>query len=118
MKILLERHTYAPELNKAHILRHGRIVAVLPCPQCDSIAAARAQLFPRYKPAIICHIEKRNDAAPVLNKDYDGIVYALPELLRFLRREKEKSPAFTALDGRSIPASQFSARIKTQYIRG
>jgi hypothetical protein len=45
MKLALERHAYAPELNKAHLLHRGRIVASLPAPGCDSIKAARAALF-------------------------------------------------------------------------
>lgn len=47
-KLILERHAFAPELNQAHILNRGRIVAALPAPDCRTIAEARRALFPRY----------------------------------------------------------------------
>jgi len=50
MKIGLERHAYAPELNKAIILnKRGDMVATVPAPGCTTIAQARAHCFPRYE---------------------------------------------------------------------
>lgn len=46
-RIALERHAYAPELNRAHIIRKGRFVASLPCPGVTTIKEARAKLFGR-----------------------------------------------------------------------
>lgn len=45
MKIALERHSYAPELNRAHIIRRGHIAATIAAPGCQSIREARARLF-------------------------------------------------------------------------
>lgn len=42
MKIILERHTYAPELNKAYI---GPSRVMVPAQGCASIAAVRKALF-------------------------------------------------------------------------
>lgn len=42
MKIVLERHTYAPELNKAYI---GPSRVMIPAPGCATIAAVRKALF-------------------------------------------------------------------------
>ena len=42
MRIILERHAYAPELNKAYI---GPTRAMIPAPGCTSIAAVRRMLF-------------------------------------------------------------------------
>ena len=50
MKLALERHAYAPELNRAHVIRHGRTVAKLPAPGCATIREARAALFQPLQP--------------------------------------------------------------------
>lgn len=42
MKIILERHAYAPELNKAYI---GPTHTMIPAPGCTSIAHVRERLF-------------------------------------------------------------------------
>lgn len=42
MKIVLEIHRFAPELNKAYI---GKAQTMLKVPGCDSIAGARKALF-------------------------------------------------------------------------
>lgn len=42
MRIILERHTYAPELNKAYI---GPSRVMMPAPGCASIADVRRKLF-------------------------------------------------------------------------
>lgn len=42
MKIILERHTYAPELNKAYV---GPSRVMIPAPGCASIADVRKRLF-------------------------------------------------------------------------
>lgn len=42
MRIVLERHRYAPELNKAHIGPNGTVV---PAPGCESIREVRQTLF-------------------------------------------------------------------------
>ena len=42
MKIILERHAYAPELNKAYIGKSG---ACVPAPGCRTISDVRKRLF-------------------------------------------------------------------------
>ena len=42
MKVILERHAYAPELNKAYI---GPCRVMIPAPGCKSIADVRKSLF-------------------------------------------------------------------------
>lgn len=42
MRIILERHAYAPELNKAYV---GKSLVCVPAPGCKSIAEVRKALF-------------------------------------------------------------------------
>lgn len=83
MKIALERHAYAPELNRAHVIRGGRIVASLPAPGCVSIREARAKLFPVGKAGrlIVARYER---AAPWhgLNREYRALYPLGGEALR------------------------------------
>ena len=51
MKIIHERHAYAPELNKAHIVNDNRVICALPAPGCTTIREARAKLFAPAAPA-------------------------------------------------------------------
>jgi hypothetical protein len=45
MKIILEVHRYAPELNKAYLVKHGQTVATMKTPGCKSIAEVRREYF-------------------------------------------------------------------------
>ncbi|USN15587.1 hypothetical protein KIKIMORA_04690 [Brevundimonas phage vB_BpoS-Kikimora] len=91
MKIALERHAYAPELNTAHILRKGRVVASLPAPGATSIKEARAKLFPRITPGRVAFYASQYPA-PLkwLERQYAGRVASYENALTFLRTQRAK----------------------------
>lgn len=92
MKIILERHRYAPELNTAHILRKGRVVAVLPAPGVTSIKEARAKLFPRIPEPFRAADYASHYPAPQkwLERQYRGRVASYQNALDFLRTQRVK----------------------------
>ena len=92
MKIILERHTYAPELNKAHILRKGRVVAALPAPGVTSIKEARAKLFPRIPAPVRVASYASHYPEPLkwLERQYAGKVASYENALTFLRAQRAK----------------------------
>jgi len=68
-KFKLERHEYAPELNKIHF--EGG--AVMPAPGIRTIQDARRKYFaPLKKRGKYAVIEYRNDEHPCLNQTYRG----------------------------------------------
>ena len=92
MKLILERHRYAPELNSAHILRGGRVVAELPAPGCTSIREARAKLFPRIKEPFRAADYASHYPEPLkwLERQYRGRVPSYENALNFLRTQRAK----------------------------
>lgn len=90
-KIILERHAYAPELNKAHIVRQGRIVATLPAPRAETIAGARNQLFGRNDFGPIMATVKKIYPAPWerLSRTWCGAVPSRLYALKFMRAKRE-----------------------------
>ena len=47
MQVIIERHTYAPELNKAHFIKHGQRVGTMPAPGCRDVKSFRAAVQPK-----------------------------------------------------------------------
>ncbi|UTC29824.1 hypothetical protein BAJUN_01940 [Bajunvirus bajun] len=98
--IILERHAYAPELNRAHILRKGRVVAQRPCPGALSIKEARAMLWPRLTqgPARVAFYASHYEGARKwLERAYHGRVSSYAAALAFWRQEAAKlAPGGTA----------------------
>ena len=92
MKLILERHAYAPELNTAHILRKGRVVAELPAPGATSIKEARAKLFPRLQAPVrvAFYASHYPEALKWLEREYAGKVASYENALTFLRAQRAK----------------------------
>lgn len=65
MHIILERHTYAPELNVAHV---GPSLVRVPAPGCRSISEVRSLLFKPVKPGRCLTLKAVNVSA---YRDYD-----------------------------------------------
>lgn len=87
-QIALERHAFAPELNKIHLLRTG---ATLPAPGCRSIQQARTEVFPEPEPRIVARIEVRYPPELAwLNRTFCGRVSSRAEALHFLRNERKR----------------------------
>ncbi|USN14356.1 hypothetical protein PAPPERLAPAPP_01200 [Brevundimonas phage vB_BpoS-Papperlapapp] len=91
MKLILERHAYAPELNTAHILRKGRVVAELPVPGATSIKEARAKLFPRIRPGRVAfYASHYPEPLKWLERQYGGRIDSYQKGLDFLRAQRAK----------------------------
>lgn len=84
MRIILERHAYAPELNKAYV---GPSRVMMPAPGCTSIADVRRKLFAplQYKGR---HVVLRAENAPgreTYNRTRSGFCNDLHSLAGALR---------------------------------
>lgn len=92
MKLILERHRYAPELNRAHILRHGKVVVEMPAPGCTSIREARAKLFPRLAAPTRVGYYQSHYPEPLkgLERQYAGRIASYANGLAFWRGQRAK----------------------------
>lgn len=92
-RLILETHGCAPELNRAHILRRGRVVAIRACPGAATIRDARAFLWPRIAaPFRFATYESRYDTPDRawLDRAYSGRVASYAAALIFLRQQRDK----------------------------
>lgn len=100
----LERHAYAPELNKVHLLRTGK---TMPAPGCRSIEQARQELFPEPEPRIVAKIEVRYPGElSWLNRTFCGRVADRSQALKFYRDQK----------ARMAPGKGGTITVKTQLV--
>lgn len=81
----LERHQYAPELNK---IRFENSTATIPCPGCKSIKEAKAYAFAAHKPRRFASIGTRyhNPGHQWLNRTFTGAVESYSEIARWLHK--------------------------------
>lgn len=109
MKLILERHAYAPELNRAHIVRRGRIVRSLPVPGAQSIKEARKALFPRADPRRFVEAESYR-AAPWagLNRAVRAAYRLEPGVMNRLWRDSRtlRDAGGRLIDGQDLPPSK------------
>lgn len=100
----LERHAYAPELNKVHLLRASKPLSAA---GCRTIADARQKLFPEPEPRIVAKITVRYPGElSWLNRTFCGRVKSRAEALQFYRAEK----------GRMAPGKGGTITVKTQLV--
>lgn len=109
-RLVLERHAFAPELNRAHVLApSGRVAAVLPCPGCQSIKAARAALFRPVLPGVRATVAFTRPAPWAgLNRTYSGQVFRRADALawaRYLAAERHAGGELS--DGSTLPAASY-----------
>jgi hypothetical protein len=94
MKIALERHAYSPEMNRAHILRRGQIVASMPAPACQSIREARQRLFAPAKPGrLVAASYERAAPWEGLNRTYRALYPLGGEALRKIAADSRQLAA-------------------------
>lgn len=94
MEIILERHAFAPEMNKAHILRRVRgnvwqTAGTISAPGCTSIADVRRAKFAPNGSFRRCAVIRSVYAQPQhlwLNKSRGGIVANYTEALTCVRK--------------------------------
>lgn len=128
MKIGLERHLYAPELNRALVMnRAGDVVATLPAPGCTSIRDARRALFGRVEPRrIVTASNVRDDNAEgawsSLNRTVKAAYLLSPGNMLQIKSDARVAGgvllpegAAVLIDGRTLPASRLvlSTRLGT-----
>ena len=93
MKIILERHQYAPELNKAHLGPKGarHAVAAIPAVGATSLSEARAKLFRPSSARIVATVETRYDGElSWLNRRFSGVVQTRLEAVEFARMKRAR----------------------------
>jgi hypothetical protein len=117
MKIALERHAYAPELNKAFIFHKGRRVATLPAAGLTTIRDVRKAYFaprPAFRHAHV--FSERSAPWQGLNRDRAGRVPFGPEGWQAVKKAAALmlDKGGELLDGRTLPPS--NVRIITRLI--
>lgn len=105
---ILERHRYAPELNRLHV--RG---AVLRAPGAQSIRDARALLFRPVAPGIWAEIRKTYPAPwSSLSRTYAGRVATRADAIAFARRIRDQNRGGPLLDGSTLPAPAVTVRTR------
>ena len=105
MKILgLERHAYAPELNKLH-LKNG---VTIPAPYCTSVSDARKKLFPQKVKTLCCVVRSvYPEEWESLNKIVaSGRTKSRLHAYKFAKKYQEKGGVL--LSGESLPPNRLS----------
>ena len=111
MKISIERHLYAPELNKIIFLNGASIKA----PSITSIKEARAKILKKPKTGLMCVAE-----SVYMEKEFQnlnrvvasGFCESRLEAYKFTRQFKQKGGAL--LDGRTLPPNKI--KLKFYYL--
>ena len=99
----LERHAYAPEMNKLH-LRAGKPVSV---PQCKTIKEARNKAFPKPFRGIWARVQfTRGDK---VCGDYSGTVKRRADAIAFA---KGKHKGGLLLDGSMLPDATYKIQFR------
>lgn len=107
MRIYLEKHTYAPELNRAY-LRGVRISA----PGCLTIGDVR-KLFEPVRKGIYCIVTSTYEGKySKLNRKYSGYVNSRKEGLEFGRILRAKNPGAVLLNGDILPPANVKVRFR------
>lgn len=121
MRIILERHAYAPELNKAHIMRKGHKVASFAAPHCQSIKEARALCFPQYVARRIVTAEYIRDGEFSCFNRTRRAAYPLQAgnmaiIADHARRLIDMGGPL--IDGRVIPPARLRLSTRLAYVKG
>ena len=115
MKLILERHRYAPELNRCHVLNRGRVAAILPAPGCTTIAEARRTLFRPVKPVrlVVVHSEREGEWSGFNRTRRAGYELSAGNMNRIAADVRKcHDVGGKLLDGRTMPPSR--ERVETR----
>ncbi len=106
----LERHAYAPELNRLH-LKSG---ASFPVPHCTTIAQAIKRISPKAARGIYAQVtfERKDSRGNVtFSKVYSGFVNSRLQALAFAREKQATTHAGGRLfDGSELPRAEYRIR--------
>ena len=115
MKLTVETHKYAPELNRVHFVnKNNMIISTLPAPGITNIAQARSTFFARVVPGKAAIITASYD-----NPDYQwleshraGRFQNYAQLKEFVNKFAETKKGGALLDGGFLPDAKIKVRIK------
>lgn len=111
MKMLLETHKYAPEMNRLYFLRRGRIVASMRAPGCHTIQQFRARYFRRAPAGLFALIDSvyvEPEFAWLNRHVAHGRCDSRVAALRFSRRFQQDGGLL--VDGSTLPRNRIAVR--------
>ncbi|URC22799.1 hypothetical protein KASHIRA_02250 [Serratia phage vB_SmaM-Kashira] len=114
MKMVIEIHAYAPELNKILFVKHGETVAKKAAPGIESIRAARAVYFQPITPGRVATVSSSHGDPKYagLNRSARGRISSYTELLNFVDRFRQRHAGGELLDGSILPHPKISVKTK------
>lgn len=114
MKMVIETHAFAPELNKILFVKHGETVAVKKAPGVTSIKEARAVYFQKATPGRVATVSSAHDNPnhKWLNRQAQGRISSYAELLKFVTSFRDRHAGGELLDGTLLPHPKISVKTK------
>jgi len=115
MKLTVETHKYAPELNRVHFVnKNNLIIATLPAPGITSIAQARRKLFPSVVPSKVAIVTASYDKPEYqwLDSSRSGRFQNYAQLKSFVKMFAESKKGGPLLDGSYLPDAKIKVKIK------
>lgn len=114
MKMIIETHAHAPELNKILFVKHGETVAVKKAPGVTTIKEARAVYFQKVTPGRVATVSSAHDYPNYmwLNRQAQGRISSYTELLKFVARFRDRHAGGKLLDGTMLPHPKITVKTK------
>lgn len=113
MKLAIETHKYAPELNRVHFVnKNNLIVATMPAPGVTTIAQARSKFFARVVPGKAAVITASYDHPDYnwLNSQRAGRFQDYAQLKAFVNKFAESKKGGPLLDGGFLPDAKITVK--------
>lgn len=117
MKLAIETHKYAPELNRVHFVnKNNLVVTTMPAPGVCSIAEARKKFFARIVPGKAASITANYDNPDYqwLNSQRAGRFQDYAQLKDFVNKFASTKKGGPLLDGGFLPDAKIT--VKTMLI--
>lgn len=112
MKLAIETHKFAPELNKVLFIRNQRVIASLRAPNVTTVRQARETLL---KPQQFVRVATVSTVYPEkwkeLNRTYKGRIRSYAELIDFKRMIEGRTCLGELLSGEVLPAANITVKI-------
>ena len=107
MRIKIESHKYAPELNRVYLtVKNSSSAAVLRAPSVTSVKDARAALFPKpipFRRVVTVEAYYNDPRFAGLNRRYSGTVDSYEHLKNVIANIKARNTGGPLLDGSILP---------------
>lgn len=121
MKIKIESHKYAPELNRVYLTgKNSSNAVILRAPSVTSIKEARAALFPRalrFRRVVTVEAYYNDPRFAGLNRRYSGTVDSYEHIKNVIANIKARDTGGTLLDGSILPPVKVRiVSIKTMWV--